>query len=94
MSSLIKIGGKSVKWFLSYERTSKETDKQNLTPLYLSRMLRELHGEKLSKMEEEKRRRMDKFSKVKTGEEERKLKKQKEARKQISRYILTPCFIN
>ena len=56
-------------------------------------MLRELHGEKLSKMEDEKRRRMDKFSKLKTGEEERKLKKQKEARKQISRYILLPCFI-
>ena len=53
-------------------------------------MLRELHGEKLSKMEDEKRRRMDKFSKLKTGEEERKLKKQKEARKQISRYILLP----
>ena len=54
------------------------------------RMLRELHGEKLSKMEEEKRKRMDKFSKLKTGEEERKMKKQKEARKQISRYNYLP----
>ena len=53
-------------------------------------MLRELHGEKLSKMEEEKRKRMDKFSKLKTGEEERKMKKQKEARKQISRYNYLP----
>jgi len=51
------------------------------------KMLRELHGEKLDKQEKEKKTRMAKFSLAKDGEEARKMKKQKEARQQISRMM-------
>merc|ERR1712107_356395 len=50
-------------------------------------MLRELHGEKVNKMENEKKKRMEQFSRNKMAEEQRKMKKQKEARQQISRMM-------
>merc|ERR1711915_166548 len=51
------------------------------------KMLRELHGDKMDKMEKDKEKRMAKFSKMKYAEEERKMKKQKEARQRISRMM-------
>ena len=41
--------------------------KINQVTIYLSRMLRELHGEKLDKQEKEKKTRMAKFSLAKDG---------------------------
>ena len=49
------------------------------------KMLREIHGQKLETMEKEKNKRVADFIKKKNLVEEKKLKRQKEARKQISR---------
>merc|ERR1712130_670304 len=49
------------------------------------KMLREIHGQKLDTMEKEKKKRVADFIQKKNLIEEKKLKRQKEARKQISR---------
>lgn len=51
------------------------------------KMLRTLHGEKINKLEQDKIKRRQEFLEKKRSEELRKMKKQKEARQQISRMM-------